>query len=256
MANAANNSTLKIQNQTQNKFYSRYENNFLVLPNGKTVVGADYSNQEKLIMEDITKGNHKQVGTHGSSIYSVLFHSPTQSLLVGDYKGHVKQYKKVHPSFTIVRDYGHVGVGSVLSSTQVGGFAILGGNDNFLVAIDVSEQRVSGGLLKSPFIETFSLQVCEGVDSKVYLSVGGHLPEYSSDVSDFLNVTLLFNRNKKESPKVPEEMNQADALLEEKDEVINSLSLEIKQLKSSLQKQVHQNQGTGNQKKSETKTSP
>ena len=202
------------------------------------------------MMEDITQGNPRQIGTHCDLIRTVLFNSLTQSLLVGDQNGQVKQYEKENQSFTMIKDYGDLGVGWVVSSTQVGGFAIFGGTDYSLVAIDISKRRVFPELLKSPFGLTYSLEVCEGVDSNVYLSLGGGLPDYSSDASDWLDVTLLYDNHKKDSPKLPEEMNQADVTLRKKDQIINSLNLKIKQLKSSLQKQADQNQGTSNKKES------
>ena len=219
-----------------------YENNFLVLPDAKTVVGVNASDRKKLMIEDITLRNPRQIGTHGVLTQTVLFDSLTQSLLVGDFDGDVKQYKKVNQSFTMVKDYGNVCVGRILSSTQVGRFVIFGGNSNSLVAIDILDQKVCAELLVSPFGLTYSLQVCEGVGSNVYLSLGCSCPKYSSDASDFLDVTLFYNRHKKDSPKVPKEKNQAHVSLDEKDEIINSLNLKIKKLKSSLQKQVDKNQ--------------
>ena len=203
VVNAANNSTIKIRHQTQNDFYMFYENSFLVLPDAKTVVGVDFSDRKKLMIEDITLRNPRQIGTHGDCIETVLFDSLTRSLLVGDVNGHVRQYKKEKESFTMVKDYGDVGVGVVYSSTQVGRYAIFGGDKNSLVAIDVSEQRVCAGYLKSSFEWTFSLQICEGVGSNVYLSLGGEYAKYFLNPSDFLDVTRLYNRQKKHSSKVP-----------------------------------------------------
>ena len=252
--NASNHSTIKIRDQTQNKFFVSYENSFLVLPDGKTVVGPDGSDRKKLMMEDITQGNPKEIGTHGDSIITVLFDSLTQSLLVGDNKGHVKQYKNKNGFFTMVKDYGKVGVDRLVSSTQVGGFAIFGGQKNSLVAINIFEQRVYAGLLTSPFEWTCSLQVCESAGSKVYLSFGGKFFEYFSNIPDYLDMTLLYNVNKKDTPKLPEKMNKVNDLLEEKDKLINSLNLKIKQLELSLQKQVKQNKSTCNFQTSEAKT--
>ena len=255
MVNAVNHSTIKIHHQTRNKLSVYYENNFLVLPDGKTIIGPDGSDYKKLIMEDITQGNPRQIGTHGGEIYTVLFDSLTQSLVVGDSKGDVKQYKKVNQSFMMIKDYGNVSVNYVMSSTQVGRFAIFGGDDYSLAAIDISGQRVCVGPPRSPFKYTYTLQACEGLGSKMYLSLGGFIPIYYSDTSDCLDVTLLYNDQKKDSPKVTEKMKQADALLKEKDKLIDFLSFKIKKLESSLQKQSDQNKGISNPKKSETKTS-
>ena len=255
VVNAANHSTIKFRHETRNEFFVENENSFLVLPDAKTVVGADASDLKKLLIEDITQGNPRKIGTHGGTISTVLFDSLTQSLLVGDYKGHVKQYKKVNQSFTMVKDYGDVGVGVIVSSTQVGRFAIFGGNMSYLVAIDIFKQRVYAGLLKSPFEWTNSLQVCDGVGSNVSLSLGGNGLKYSFDRSDWLDVTLLYN-NSKHINEVYEKMNQADTLLKEKDEIINSLNLKIKQLESSLKKQADQNQGKNNKRPQKPKQVP
>ena len=246
MVNAANDSTIKIRHQTQNKFWVDYENQFLVLPDAKTVVGADASFPKKLMVEVISQGNPRQIGTHGGLIETVLFHSLTQSLLVGGKSGHVKHYQKMNQSFTMVKDYGDVGVGLIYSSTQVGLLAVFGGSNRLLVAIDICKQRVCPGRLKSPFGSTYSLQVCQGTLPNVYLSVGGRSPKYSSDASDFLDVTLLYNDHAKDSPKFLKSLNHANALLEEKDRIIDSLNLKIKRLELFLQKQADRNQGKNN----------
>ena len=111
MVNAANQSIIKILHETKNKFVALYENSFLVLPDGKTVVGSDGLNYKNLIVEDITLRNPKKIGTQVDKILSVNFDSLTQSLLVGDFEGHVKQYKKKDESFTMVKNYGNIGIG-------------------------------------------------------------------------------------------------------------------------------------------------
>ena len=249
--NAANHSTIMFSYETENEFCMEFENSFLVFPDGKTIVGADGLKKYKLIMEDITEENSTQIRIHDDWIQTVLFDSLTQSLLVGDINGHVKQYKKVDQSFTMVKEYGDVGLGSVYSCAQVGLFAIFGGYDHSLVAIDIFGQRVCSVRLKSKFACTFSLQVCKGVGSEVYLSLGGEYPENSSDAFDCLDVTYLYN-NHKNINDFYEKKNEAYALLEEKDEIINTLNLRIKELESSVQKHSDQNQGTSNKRPKES----
>lgn len=251
--NATNYSIIKIRNETQNKFWVKYENHFLVLPDRKTVVGADASDWKKLIIEDITQGNPTQIGTHGCSIITLHFNSLTQSLLVGDLNDEVKQYQKKNGLFSMVKDYGKVGVDRVFSSTQVGRFAFFGGGDRSLVAIDICEQRLCPGRLKSPFLKTYSLQVCKGLGSKVYLSLGGYDPEYSSDKSDCMDVTLVYKRHKKESLKISKKMINVHGALREKNEIINSLSLKIKQLESFIQKQADESESTNNKRNPKSK---
>ena len=91
---AADNSTLQIRHQTKNEFSVDYESNFLVLPDGKTIVGCDGSDKKKLVVEDITLQNPREIAIHSGFIETLLFDNATQSLLVGDQSGHVKQYEK------------------------------------------------------------------------------------------------------------------------------------------------------------------
>ena len=207
------------------------------------------------MMEDITVKNPRQIGTSSGDISNVIFHSKTQSLLIGDNDGHIEQYKKLSGSFTMVKDYRNLGLGIVYSSTQVGRFAIFGGNRNSLVTIDISEQRLCPGHLKSPFEWTYSLQVCEGAGSKVYLSLGGRCPKSHSDVSHFLDVTLLYNDHKKKSAKVPKKMNLLYVLSKKKNNSIDILKVKIKENYKSLQKQANQNKSRINHQLLKTKAS-
>ena len=265
MVNAANNSTVNLLYETNNTFLVFYENDFLVLPDAKTVVGADESDNKQLIMEDITQGDTTQIGTHSGFIQTLVFDKLTETLLVGDESGRVKQYKKIKKStffgflkesdsFTLVKDYKDIGVGQVLSSAQIGGLAIFGGANHSIIAIDISKQRLCTGVIKSPFEDTYSLVVCHSADSNVYLSIGGSDPKYSSNVSDYLDVTRLHNRSKNKPGQSPEEINQLVTLLQEKDEIINTLKLKRKQLQADLLKQRKQHQGTANQKSLKTKS--
>ena len=102
--NAASDSSVKISYKGNNNFQAAYLNHFLVLPDAKTVVGVDGSDREKLVMEDISEGKSTLIGKNSDQISSLLFHSLTQSLLVGDVDGYIKQYKKLNGSFTLVKD--------------------------------------------------------------------------------------------------------------------------------------------------------
>ena len=252
--NAINDSSVEIHHQTQNKFYVFLENQFLVLPNAKTVVGADGLDRKKLMIENITERNPTKIGRHSDEILSILFDSLTQTLLVGDRSGHVKQYKKRKKStvfgpsedpfsFTLLKDYGNVGVDQVLSSAQVGGFVIFGGDNRSLIAINISEQWLCKGKIKSPFVSIFSLQVCDGLESNIYLSVGGEYPNYSSGLSDYLDVSQVNKNKKSDTIQCSQEINKLQTMLPQKNESIHILKVKIKHLEADIQKQKKQNQG-------------
>ena len=191
MVNAANYGTLKICHQTKNDFQMFYDNFFLVLPDGKTVVGPDGSDNNKLIMEDITQNNPRVIATHNDHTQTVLFDSLTESLLVGDLLGHVKQYKKENGSFTLLKDYGNVNVGQVKSSAQVGRFAIFGGEDNTLVAIDVKNQKILKRSVETAYEEIHNLQICLMNHHRIFLSVSGYDSDFSSELTDLFDVSSL-----------------------------------------------------------------
>ena len=188
--------------QTKNRFYAFYEKHFLVLHDGRTIVGVDGNNQNTIIMEDITTNKAVSFGKHKGTIETLLYDQVTQSLFAGDRSGHVKQYKRGSSSthaFSLVKDYGDVGIYSVYSSAQVGRFALFGGCNCTLVAIDIQERRLFKNITRSLFLSTFSLRVCHGQENKVYLSLGGDDPCYYSTVSDFLDVTKMYNHKKESS---------------------------------------------------------
>ena len=167
------------------------ENHFLVLPDGKTVVGPDASDRTKLIMEDITQGNRTEIATHGGIILTLLFDPRTETLLVGDQSRHVKQYKRENKSFTLIKDYGDVGVDWIWSSARVGEFAIFGGDNPSLVAIAIKNQPLHKGVLKTAYKSVYSLQVCFTNNHKILLSVSGSDPNFSPDKSDLFDVTCM-----------------------------------------------------------------
>ena len=184
--------------QTKNRFYALYENNFLILPDGKTIVGVDEKTEKILVTEDIITNKPVSFGKHEGRIQTLLYDEVTESLFAGDQKGYVKQYKRGSSNnpFNLVKDYGDVGIYSVYSSALVGRFALFGGCNFTLVAIDIQERRLFKNITRSLFLSTFSLQVFHNLDNKVYLSIGGYEPYYYLNVSDFLDVTKMYNHKK------------------------------------------------------------
>ena len=259
VVNALPNSSIKALHQTKNTFRVIYENHFLLLPDRRTIVGADGSDPKKLIFEDITRGNPKQIGKHTGFIYTILFDSVTQTLLVGDGNGHVKQYQKREKSkffgllkdsvsFTLLKDYGKIIKGWVYSSVQVGALAIFGGTNRSIVAIDISNQQLCEGVLRSPFEHTFSFEVCHSDNSNLHLSIGGVNSNYSLGESDYMDITQIVYGQKRDSDHITLETNEMPTFFEIKDESINVLKLKIQELESEIKKERKRNQGKSNQR--------
>ena len=161
------------------------------MPDGKTIVGRDYSNSKSLVSEDITNNTSSQIGTLSSSIYSVIFDPKTRSLFAGDASGCLHMYQKStdSDSFTLVKDFGNIGIGEIWSSTFVNDLAFFGGYNTYsLRAVMISEQRLVEGTLKTAFKNICSLETIKISKKQVLLSVAGYGPSYSSTSSDIYRV--------------------------------------------------------------------
>lgn len=208
-----------------------YENDFVVLPDGKTIVGSDGTDPKKLMMEDITKKNPRQIMTHNKEIGTLLFDSLTQSLLVGDGNGHVTQYKKENGSFTMVKEYGNVGVGGVMSHAQVRGFAIFAGDNRSLIAIDIKNQKLVKRYVETAYEFILSLQVCLTNNHRIFLTVSGWKPDFSSGKSDIFDVTCMAIKDSSSLQKFPfKDLSKANETIliqqmaiESKEETISKL---------------------------------
>ena len=168
------------------------------MPDGETIVGVDLNTKNNLVNEDITTNKSSTFGKHENPILTLLYDEVTASLFAGDFTGRIKQYRRGNSKqfFSLVKDYGNLSIGMVFSCAQVGGIALFGACKNYLIGINIHEGKLCTGQIKSPFYHTYSLQVCQGADQKVYLSLGGNLPDYSSSKSDFLEVTKIDQKQK------------------------------------------------------------
>lgn len=243
--NAPADSTLKVCNKTRNEFLAYFQHGFLVLPDGKTVVGASWSDSKKVIMEDITSGKHTLVGTQEGPVKTVLFDGLTQTLLVGDQSGHVKQYKKEEETFSLLKDFGNVGLDMVCSSAQVGRFAIFGGDKGCLVVIDFENQKLLDGHVQTAQETIFSLQLCLTNSHRLFLSVGGDNLDFSSGKSNIFDVTCMARNDPDSLKKFPyrdlSEANQTILVqqmyiesLEQKVEKLNNYKCETENYKQKL----------------------
>ena len=185
--------TIKPQYQSEQNFHAKIKSSLIVLPDGKTIVGVDPKTEKKIILEDITTNKHTSFGNHTGIIRCLLYDQTTQTLFAGDFKGRVMQYEKSteDESFVLVEDYGDVGVDAVWSSAQVGEFAIFGGYNGKIMAIDIKNRRRVERSIKTAIGFVTSLEVCKMKNLKMFLSVSGRDPDYSEDKSDFFDLTGL-----------------------------------------------------------------
>ena len=211
--------TVNFQHESKQKFSAGFENNFLVLPDGKTIVGRDASDLKRLMIEDIQTNQISSIEMHGGSIHTLLYNKKTRSLLVGDYTGHVIQYQKSKETntFTKVKDYGDLGIGYVQSSCLFGNLGIFGGYDKSLIAvIHIPEQKLVERKIITAFKNVDSLQVCEISESKVLLSVGGRDPFYSDKNTDVFEIMVEPKKKQQETGMVNEQVKKPDSTQKEK----------------------------------------
>jgi hypothetical protein len=188
--------SVKYVHQSQKNYYVCYENMFIVLPDGKTIFGEEYGNSSMLISEDISKNESDaciEVDKRGKTICTLFYDEVSESLFAGGWDEKLGQYKKSKDSqsWTMVKDYGNMGIGWIYSVAQIGNLLIFGGNHTKLIAIDGVNQRQLEGGVDTAIGLVFSLQVCELPDEEMYLSVNGENISYSDDKTDLFDATDL-----------------------------------------------------------------
>jgi hypothetical protein len=95
--NASPGSSLNYVYKSQKSYSVGPENNFLILPDGKTIIGVDASNTNHLFMEDITRSDgsaYHQIATHGKHIWSVFYNLISKTIFVGNDGGKVIEYQQ------------------------------------------------------------------------------------------------------------------------------------------------------------------
>ena len=129
---------VKSINQSKLFFFSMHENNFLILPDSNTIVGAFGFNSNNLVSEDIITNKATWIATFSRRIYTVLYDPKTRSLFAGDHNGHLRQFQRSTDSFTLTKNYGNLRISHLVSSTLAGDLAIFGGYNFWFRAVKVS----------------------------------------------------------------------------------------------------------------------
>jgi hypothetical protein len=194
---ASSGATINHIHQSQKKYWVQFENNFLLLPDGKTIIGSEGGNRKNLICEDITKNDssaYSLIATHGGDIDSVFYNAVSKSLFVGDCDNAVIEYEEKGNklSWRETKNYGNLGIGDFECIEQIGDILIFGGYDTYSIrAIDIINKVLLPGSLKTAYKYVYSLQKCELPDNKVYLSICGSSPNYSEQQTDIYDATDL-----------------------------------------------------------------
>ena len=209
---ANDNQTLNELHKSKGSYYNWLENNFLVLPDEKTLVGVK-SDCYTLQTEDITdNAGPVQIDNQGSSIYSLLFSETTNSLLVGYDNGVAIQYERNSVgTWKVLENYGNLGIGTIRSCDHLGDLAIMGGSGSFkLRVINLKKRQLIGDTLETAIEYIRSLQFCKVSKAKTILVVSGRYPNYST-TSDVFDVSELFKTcNTCEIPQTTDKSPEKD----------------------------------------------
>ena len=192
MIKAASGSTVSCLHKSKKSFYCIYQNNFLVLPDGKTIVGPDGSSStSNLVSEDITTNVSTRIGTLSNTILTVLYDPKTRSLFAGDANGHLHQYQRARDtdSFKLVKNYGDIGIRGLCSSCICGDLAFFGGFNTYcLRSVEISKKKLVEGTFKTAISNIYSLETFRVSESRVLVSVGGCNSSYTKSRSDVLEL--------------------------------------------------------------------
>ena len=170
-----------------------------MLSDEKTVVGVQYEHEKELVvMEDIENDDpeYKPAVFRGNTntVNTIVVHEELNTILAGDDDGNVIQFDL--GTRTVVKDFGYLGIGGVLSSARIGHLAFFGGYDDVAV-IDIKKTAPFDVPLETALGCVYSLQICvvDGKQSnprpKVLLTVSGKDPDYSGESSDVFEASGL-----------------------------------------------------------------
>jgi hypothetical protein len=229
--------------KSKRDYWVDYANQFLVLPDGRTIIGVDWRNKSKLLCEDILRNDPfgcTQIGSHLGWILTVYYSVVSRSLFVGDTAGTVVQYKPIGSYFDWHNfcNFGNLKIGQILSVAQTGDFLIFGGNDSDLRAIDIAKKEVLQGTLTTAFKYIHSLQTCELPDKQVQLSVTGSDPIKSDFLTDIFRVKPIKTMEKKRtslsSQLSIEEQEKLKTKVKSQETCIINLENKVNHLESEL----------------------
>ena len=185
-------------NTSSSKFGVQYENNFVVLDDGKHIIRVDAGDGRSLIIENIVNQKAEKFRYSDCSFNSItnLFYDKTTGFLyTGDYKGKLCKYKIdiICKTYKRVRNYGYIGLDKLYSSHRFLNFLFFGGSNSKIRILDLSSDDLLPGILKTSIESIYSLQVCLKSHDQIFLAVSGSGTNYSKNNTDLFDVSGLFS---------------------------------------------------------------
>ena len=187
-------------NTSLNPFGVQYENNLVVLDDGKHVVGVHSGDGNYLILENVENGSTVHFGERfnsGNLITTLLYDGKTAFLYAGDTSGRVLQYKvdTTNKTCTKVKDFGKLGIDQITSSHRFLDFVFFGGNQGKIRVLDMSTGELVPGHQNTSMSFIYSLQLCVKSNNQIRLAVSGCNIGFFGNNIDLLDLTNLFPNN-------------------------------------------------------------
>ena len=225
------NSTVKPKFKSRGKYQSIFENNFLLLPDGKTFIGGK---SDSLKSEDITGKQGPMRIDKGNKIFTMGFNPKINSVLVGFANKWVSQYGRDSSGvMKMLRNYKDVGVGDVFASDIAGDIAVVGGQHGKITFINMQTRTLLQKGIQTAIKQIWSLKFCRISETEMHLIVGGRGKDYSDSKTDLFDVSSLFQSTSKQIPLSPFDHNP-DLHSQSMSQIIQDLKSQLKAHKKTI----------------------
>ena len=151
--NADNMAIIKSNSFSKTKFYCKYEEQVQILNDQKTVIGVEFSeknNYSEIVIEDITNTNPPFAPVKFSAgcyrIYCIVVDENMNCMFTGSGIGDLVQYSLdiFGHSRKIIKNYGNLGIGCLLTYIKFGNIVVFGGNRGSIAFIDFEKRKYLG----------------------------------------------------------------------------------------------------------------
>ena len=192
--------SIKPTNASLNRFGVEHDNHFVVLDDGKHVIGIDARDARYLIIENIENGKADKFRSN-SSFYNysktLLYDKHLGFFYTGVRYGQLYKYKLDKTSKTCkkVENYGDLEIGEIISCHRFLHFVFFGGSTSKIRVMDLSRNKLLPGHLQTSIGWICSFQVCVKSPKEIYLAVSGSITYYSKNKIDLFDVTGLFQND-------------------------------------------------------------
>ena len=184
------NATVSRDRETQGKFGVMYENSLVLSGDGEHLIAPEGRDMSRILVENLTSGASFQFGENEYPIQTLFFDEDSGTLLAGDWKGCLVEYHLdlLKGEGRTVKKHGHLGIGSICSSSVDRGLVFFGGHKSKARVYSASAKEVLPGDFDTAIEYAYSLQVCVVDESRVWLAVVGLKADYSGVKSDLYDL--------------------------------------------------------------------